>query len=346
MDYYSEISSGERCFIVAEAGVNHNGSLKHAKKLVDAALESGADAVKFQTFKAEELVTDTARKAEYQKKDDDQEFQLEMLKKLELKDEEFKELADYSMKKGILFLSTPFDFQSANLLDDLGVPIFKVPSGEITNHALLAHIARKRRPIIMSTGMATLEEIGGAIKIVKGEENKEIVLLHCITSYPAKVEDMNLKAMESLRREFNLPVGLSDHSMGIHVPIAAAALGAVVIEKHFTLDRSLPGPDHMASLEPSELKDMVNYIRDIEKALGTGIKLPTPSELEMKKIARRSLVACMDIPEGTRITGDMITAKRPEGGLEPRHFQEILGKKAVTLIKKDDLLKKEMIEWE
>ncbi len=332
------IGKNQPCFIIAEAGVNHNGDIKLAKKLVDIAVEARADAVKFQTFHAEALVTATAEKATYQKETTGSGTQLEMLKKLELKDSEFKELVKYANSRGIIFLSTPFDTGSVDLLAKLGVPAYKIASGEINNFILLKHIASKQKPIILSTGMSTLREVEEAVKFLKKEGAKNIVLLHCVTAYPAKVEDTNLKAMETMQQLFNLPVGLSDHTMGIYVPIAAVALGACVIEKHFTIDRNLRGPDHRASLEPEELKEMVRAIRDIEKASGDGLKRPTKTEEANKKIARRSLVAKVDIPKGSTITEKMLDIKRPATGIEPKYLDKVIGKKAKISIKAGEVL--------
>ncbi len=333
------IGDSEPCFITAEAGVNHNGDINLAKKLVDAAKDAGADAVKFQTFRAEDLVVKGAEKAEYQKMSTGtDESQFDMLKKLELTERDFAELFSYAQGKGIIFLSSPFDMASVNLLDELGVPAFKVGSGEITNFPLLRHIAGKKKPVILSTGMATLEEVGEALQVLQKAGARDIVLLHCVTSYPAKIEDMNLNAMETLRSAFELPVGLYDHSLGITIPIAAVALGACVIEKHFTLNRSLPGPDHQASLEPVELKQMVKAIRDVEKALGNGVKRPTAAEEETRKLARRSLVARVDIPKGKIITEDMLDIKRPGTGVEPKHMNLLLGKRAKGNIKQEETI--------
>jgi N,N'-diacetyllegionaminate synthase len=332
------IGENQPCFIIAEAGVNHNGDIKLAKKLVDTAVEAGADAVKFQTFQAEALVTSAAEKAAYQKETTGDGTQSEMLKKLELKEGDFKELAQYTNSRGIIFLSTPFDTGSVDLLAKLGVPAFKIPSGEINNFFLLQHIARQNKPIILSTGMSTLQEVKEAVKFLKKEGAKDIILLHCVTAYPAKIEDTNLKAMETMRRRFKLPVGLSDHTTGIHVPIAAVAMGACVIEKHFTLDKNMPGPDHRASLEPTELKEMVRAIRDITKALGDGLKRPTDAEEANKKIARRSLVAKVDISGGTVITGEMLDIKRPATGIEPKYINKVIGKKAGENIKAGEVL--------
>lgn len=330
------IGSGHPCFIIAEAGVNHNGDTALAKRLIDVAQEAGADAVKFQTFKAEELVTKGAEKAEYQKNStSSEESQFDMTKKLELPPEGFRELSIYTKEKGILFLSTPDDRESADLLDELSVPAFKVGSGEITNFPLLKHIARKGKPIILSTGMATLEEVENALGVIREEGTGDIVLLHCVTNYPAKIEDMNLRAMETLRDAFKLPVGLSDHTLGITIPVAAVALEACVIEKHLTLDKNLPGPDHRASLEPDELRHMIEAIRDTEKAMGNGIKRPTKAEEAIRKLVRRSLVARVNIPQDTVITEEMLAIKRPANGLEPKYIEEVIGKKTKRNLEKD-----------
>jgi N,N'-diacetyllegionaminate synthase len=339
------IGDGERPFIIAEAGINHNGNVGLAKKLIDAAKKAEADAVKFQTFKAEDVATKTAEKAEYQKKTTGaEESQFVMIKKLELEERDFKELFDYAHRKGLVFLSSPFDKRSVDLLDELGVPAFKVGSGEITNFPLLKYIAQKKKPIILSTGMSTLGETEEAVEIIMREGVKEIILLHCISSYPAKVEDMNLKAMETLRDAFKLPVGLSDHSLGITIPIAAVALGACVIEKHFTLDKSLPGPDHQASLEPEELKQMIKAIREVEKATGNGNKMPTDEEKQIQKVARRSLVARVTIPKGAIITEAMLDIKRPGTGVEPKYMNKVIGAVARCRIRQDEPLTMNKLE--
>ena len=338
---------GEKCpcFVIAEAGVNHNGKIELAKELVDAAAKAGADAVKFQTFKAENVVTTNAEKAEYQKETTGvKESQYEMIKKLELTEYDFKELADYAKEKDIAFLSSPFDKESVDLLDDINVPVFKVASGEITNFPLLRHVSGKDKPIILSTGMATLGEIEDALRVVRGAGVDDIVLLHCVTSYPAKMEDVNLRVIETLKHAFKLPVGFSDHTLGITVPIAAVSLGAVVVEKHFTLDKDLPGPDHKASLEPDELEEMVVAIRDVEKALGDGIKIPTKEEEEIKKVARRSVVAKIDIPKGTTVAEDMLDVKRPGTGITPKYMDIIVGKKAEENIRKDEIVTWKVVE--
>lgn len=333
------VGEGEPCFIVAEAGVNHNGDINLAKKLIDAAKNAGSDAVKFQAFRAERVVTKYAEKAKYQKETTSpNKPQYDMIKRLELKDEDFRELFDYAAKNNVIFLSSAFDKGSVDLLDDLGVPAFKVASGEITNFPLIKHIAEKNKPIILSTGMSTLGEIEDALGVIREKGAKNIVLLHCVTSYPAKIEDANLRVIETLRRRFKLPIGFSDHTLGITIPIAAVALGAVLIEKHFTLDRDLPGPDHKASLEPSELKDMISAIRDVEKALGDGIKRLTEDEERIKKVVRRSIVAKVNIPKGAVITEDMLDIKRPGIGIEPKYLSKIIGKRAKRDIEPDELV--------
>ena len=339
------IGDAEPCFIIAEAGVNHNGSVEMAKKLVDTAKEAGADAVKFQTFKADNIVIKNAEKAEYQKETTGaEESQYEMIKKLELTEYDFRELADYAKEKDILFLSSPFDKESGDLLDEINVPAFKIGSGEITNFPLLKYIAKKEKPIILSTGMSTLGEIEDAIKIVRNEGVEDVILLHCVSNYPARIEDLNLRAMETLKQAFKIPVGFSDHTLGITGSITAVALGACVIEKHFTLDKKLPGPDHKASLEPYELKEMIKAIKDVEKALGNGIKRPAKDEEEIKKVARRSIVAKVDIPEGTIITENMLGVKRPGTGIVPKYIDRIVGRKAKENIGNDELVTREMIE--
>jgi N-acetylneuraminate synthase/N,N'-diacetyllegionaminate synthase len=330
---------GEPTFIVAEIGVNHNGSVHMARKLIDAAKDAGADSVKFQSFKTERIVTKYAEKAVYQKETTDpKKSQYSMLKKLELGDAEIKELHRYAQKRNILFLSSAFDEESVDLLDSLDVPAFKVASGELTNLPLLRHMANKKRPMILSTGLSTLDEIEEALAVITEEGVEEIILLHCVTSYPAKEEEANLKVMDLLRRQFGFPVGFSDHTLSITVPIAAAALGAVLIEKHFTLDKTLLGPDHRASLEPTEFKEMVKGIRDVEKALGDGMKRLTANEEEIKKAARRSIVAKTRIPKGTIIRENMVDFKRPGTGLEPKNLCKIVGKRTKKDIEPDELI--------
>ena len=306
-----------RTFIIAEAGVNHNGNMDTAIKLIDMAKKAGADAIKFQTFKSERLVTRSTPKAKYQKANTGSgESQLEMLKRLELTSDNFKRLFSYCRKKNIIFMSTPFDEKSADMLDRLGMGIFKIPSGEITNKPLIQHIAGKNKPVILSTGMSYLSEVEKAVRWIyeiwnKSGFNQQLTLLHCVSNYPAHAADVNLYAMNTLKAAFGLSVGYSDHTLGIEIPIAAVAIGAKVIEKHFTLDKNMKGPDHKASLEPDELKAMVKAIRNVEKAMGDGIKRPTEKEDETRIIARRSLVAKRDIKKGDVINSGDIIIKRP-----------------------------------
>lgn len=327
------------CFIIAEAGVNHNGSLKLAKKLIDAAQNAGADAIKFQTFKTENLVTEGTEMADYQKKNlNKKSSQYRMLKKLELKYEDFIELKKYCDKKNILFLSTPHTEDAIDFLYSL-VPAYKIASGDLTNLPFLEKIAKKKKPIILSTGMATLDEVREAVTAIKKTGNNKIIVLHCTTNYPCPLEEVNLKAMLTLKKEFNLLVGYSDHTLGIMVSVIAVALGARVIEKHFTLDKNLTGPDHKASLEPKELEAMTKMIRAIEQVLGSGIKKPTKSEEKTKKIARKSIAAAKNIKKGTKITEDMLTIKRPGTGIKPKYLDKIIGRIAKENIKEDSLIK-------
>ena len=333
------IGKGKPCFIIAEAGVNHNGSLKLAKKLVDVAKEASADAVKFQTFKAEKIVTKNAEMVNYQKRNiGKKESQLEMLKKLELGNEDFIELKKYCDKKNIIFLSTPHTEDAVDFLESL-VPVYKIGSGDLTNLPFLEKIAGKKKPIILSTGMATLSEVKEAVGTIKKAGNNKIILLHCTTNYPCPLEEVNLKAMLTLKKELNLPVGYSDHTLGITVPIMAATLGAVILEKHFTINKNLPGPDHKASLEPDELREMVIAIRNTEKALGGGVKKPTKSEEKIKKVVRKSIIAKIDIPKGAKITDEILIIKRPGNGIQPKYLHKVIGKIARGDIKKDNLIK-------
>ena len=339
------IGDFEPVFIIAEAGVNHNGDKKLAKRLIDLAAQSGADAVKFQTFHAENVVTKDAEKATYQKSTTaSNESQFEMIKKLELPDTAFSELAAYAKKRGIIFLSTPFDLESVDLLEQVGVPAYKIPSGEITNFSIIKKIARKKRPVILSTGMASLGEVEDAFSCLHENGCNNIVLLHCTSSYPAPLHSVNLSAMIAMRSAFHVPVGYSDHTEGITIPIAAAAMGACVIEKHFTLDKSLPGPDHKASLNPDELKAMVQAVRDVEIARGSGIKALHKDEVEIRKVARRSIVASRDIQAKEILTERDFAIKRPGTGIEPRHLSSLLQKRARMNIKKDQLIHWHMIE--
>ena len=328
-------------FIIAEAGVNHNGSVDIAKKLIDVASKAGANAVKFQTFKATNLVSKNAPKAQYQKQTTDKnETQFEMIKKLELDIDAHKELISYCKQKNIMFLSTPFDHDSIQLLNELGLEIFKIPSGEITNLPYLRHIGKLNKNIILSTGMANIGEIEDAIDILvkSGTKKKNITILHANTQYPTPLEDVNLKAMVTIGKTFDIAYGYSDHTLGIEVDIAAVALGATIIEKHFTLDKTMQGPDHKASLEPHELKAMVSAIRNIELALGSGIKKPSKSEIPNKSIARKSIVAKIAIKKGEILTEKNITIKRPGNGISPMHWDEIIGTKASQDYNEDELI--------
>ena len=328
-------------FIIAEAGVNHNGSLELAKKLIDVAVEAGADAVKFQTFKAENLVSKSAKKAKYQiENTGSDESQYEMLKKLELKFDEFEELKKYCDKKGIMFLSTPFDFESIEFLDKLGLEIFKIPSGEITNYPYLKEIGKLKKRVILSTGMANLCEIEEALSVLEkfGTNRENIIVLHANTEYPTPIEDVNLRAMLSIKEAFKVKVGYSDHTLGIEVPIAAVAMGASVIEKHFTLDKNKEGPDHKASLEPDELKAMVKAIRNIEIALGNGIKKPSKSESKNIEIARKVIVAKRDIKKGEKFSEENLTVKRAWKGITPMKWDEVIGRIADKDYKEDEAI--------
>ena len=319
-------------FVIAEAGVNHNGSIKLAKKLIDVAVESGADAVKFQTFKAENLVSKTAEKADYQKKTTSAlESQFDMLKKLELDIDTHKKLMVYCLKKNIIFLSTPFDHDSIDLLNDLGLKIFKIPSGEITNLPYLSHIGSLNKKVILSTGMSNLQEVEDALGILinAGTLKENITVLHANTMYPTPMKDVNLNAMLTMRRELDVVVGYSDHTLGIEVDIAAVAIGASVIEKHFTLDKAMDGPDHKASLEPEELKAMIVAIRNVEKALGNGVKMPSMSEQPNIIVARKSILAGQMIKKGDLLTEENIVVKRPGNGISPMKWDEVVGSVAV-----------------
>ena len=328
-------------FIIAEAGVNHNGSADLAKKLIDAASISGADAVKFQTFKAENLVANNTQKAEYQKQTTDaSESQFDMIKKLELDVDTHKELIAYCQEKNIMFLSAPFDHESINLLSDLGLQIFKIPSGEITNLPYLRHIGSLGKKVVLSTGMSNLKEVGDALNILinAGTSKDNITVLHANTMYPTPMEDVNLNAMLTIQKEFGVDIGYSDHTLGIEVDIAAVAMGASCIEKHFTLDKTMDGPDHKASLEPEELKAMVGAIRNIEKALGSSEKKPSPSESVNIDIVRKSIVASQSIKKGDTLSSKNITTKRPGTGINPMKWDEIIGTPAKIDYQMDDLI--------
>lgn len=320
--------SANKVFIIAEAGVNHNGSIELAYKLIDIAVEAGADAVKFQTFKAENLVTKSADKADYQKQTtDESESQFEMIKKLELDFDIHKKLINYCKEKDIMFLSTPFDHESIDLLNELQLQIFKIPSGEITNLPYLRHIGLLNKKVFLSTGMSNLQEAGDALTVLinSGTLKENITVLHANTMYPTPMEDVNLNAMQTIHKEFGVAVGYSDHTLGIEVDIAAVAMGASIIEKHFTLDKAMEGPDHKASLEPEELKAMVSAIRNIEKALGSNEKILSPSEEVNINIVRKSIVASCPIRKGELLSEKNISTKRPGTGISPMKWDEIIG---------------------
>lgn len=334
------IGHGCPCFVIAEAGVNHNGNLDMAFQLVDVAVNARADAVKFQTFTAERIVTHDAPKAAYQKETTGSgESQLQMLKKLELSPEDHRRLKAYCDKRGIVFLSTPFDEKSADFLEELDIPAFKVPSGEITNLPFLEHVAQKGKPLIVSTGMSSLEEVRSAVAVIrKTRSNCDLILLHCVSAYPADPADVNLRAMQTMAAAFDVPVGYSDHTLGVEVALAAVALGACVIEKHFTLACTLPGPDHRASLEPDELIALVRGVRTVEVALGHGRKEPAPSEADTAAVSRKSIVTARDIPAWTRVTKNLIIMKSPGTGLPASMLGKVIGRIAVKDIPADTLL--------
>lgn len=326
-------------FIIAEAGVNHNGDIGIAKKLVDEAAKAGADAVKFQTFKAEALVSKDAKKAAYQMETTGQsESQYDMLKKLELSPRMHEQLISHCRERNIMFLSTPFDADSLHYLIQCGVEIIKVPSGEVTNYPYLREVGRCGKRVIISSGMCTLTEIKEAIAVLRDNGCGDITALHCNTEYPTPYEDVNLQAMVTLKKDLGVPTGYSDHTRGIEIPIAAAAMGAAVIEKHFTLDKNMEGPDHQASLEPAQLREMVRAVRNIEAAMGDGIKQPSESEKKNIEIVRKSIVAARPIQAGETFTEDNLTTKRPGSGISPMRWNEVTGRTAVRDFAKDELI--------
>lgn len=334
------IGLNKPCFFIAEAGVNHNGSLETAKKLVDAAVYAGADAVKFQTFKAENIVTKDAKIVPYQERNiGNKKTQFEILKGLELSEDDFSEIKKHCDKKGIIFLSTPHSGEEdVELLEKLSIHAYKIGSADLTNLPFLKLIAKKQKPVILSTGMGNMEEISEAIKAIKNAGNDKIILMQCTTNYPCAIEDANLKAIQELRNTFSLLTGFSDHTMSIDVPAFARALDAAVIEKHFTLSRNMPGADHKASIEPDELKQAIEKLRLVEKALGTGIKKPTKDEEETSRLVRKSIVAKKGIKKGEKITKENIAIKRPGTGLAPKYFEKIIGKTAKKGIKADEMI--------
>lgn len=338
------VGEGAPCFVIAEAGVNHNGSLVEAKRLVDAAKDTGADAVKFQTFRAENVISPLAPKAAYQKETTGAtESQLEMVRKLELPAAAFAELSEHCRKTGIIFLSTPFDDESVDDLGKLGAVAFKVASGELTNLPFLEHVARMGKPVILSTGMAEMDEVRAATQALRTAGNTSLVLLHCVSNYPAELASVNLHAMASMRTAFDVPVGFSDHTLGIEVPLAAVALGACVLEKHLTLDHTLPGPDHRASLEPEKFAEMVRGIRMVSAALGDGRKRRMPEEEDVARVARRSLVAACALPAGTVLKEEHIVILRPGTGLSPNMKRTVVGKRLTRNVETGTVLTAEML---
>jgi N-acetylneuraminate synthase/N,N'-diacetyllegionaminate synthase len=339
------IGAGHACFIVAEAGVNHNGDLEQAKRLVDAAAEAGADAIKFQSFQAESLASSDAPKAVYQIARTGREgSQREMLHALELSRPAHEALSRHAHERGILFCSTPFDLASADLLVEIGVPFFKVSSGDLTHIPLLRHLARTGKPIVLSTGMADLNEVGSALDVLRAAGARDVALLHCVTEYPAPGAEANLRAMGSMRERFAVPVGYSDHTLGLQVALAAVALGACILEKHLTLDRAQPGPDHHASLEPEEFRQLVREVRAVEASLGDGVKRPAPSEVANRAVARRSVFAAVDIHKGTVLAAEMLVCKRPEDGIPASRFDAVVGRSARSDIHAGDKLTWDQIE--
>ena len=339
------VGPDQPCFVIAEAGVNHNGDLELARRLVDAAAEAGADAVKFQTFSADRLATAAAPQADYQRRNTGiEESQRAMLRRLELPAEAHRELMARCRERGILFLSSPFDEDSADFLEELGVPAFKIPSGELTNAPFLVHVARKGKPLIVSTGMATLAEVRAAVETIRRAGDPPLALLHCVSSYPAQPADVNLRAMATLREAFATPVGFSDHTAGTDIALAAVALGASILEKHLTLDRTLPGPDHRASLEPAGLVALVQGIRQIEAAMGDGIKRPAKSEEDPARVARKSVVAACDLPAGCVLQRNHLLIRRPGTGLPPDRFESLLGRRTQKPVSAGAVLTEDLLE--
>ena len=328
-----------RTFVIAEAGVNHNGSIEVAERLIVEARRAGADCVKFQTFSAERLVSRSAEKAQYQMQNTgDPGTQFDMLKRLELSEDDHRVLLALCRDNGIQFLSSPFDEVSADLLERLGVSAYKVPSGELTNHRFLQHVARKNKPLILSTGMSTMAEVAEAVDVVVGTGNRQLYLLHCVTEYPAPFAEVNLRAMLTLSEAFGFPVGYSDHTPGSEIAIAAVAMGARIVEKHFTLSRDMAGPDHRASLECQELRAMIEAIRNVEMALGNGVKVPAPCEAKNMAVARKSVVAQRDISTGERISPEHVAIKRPGHGIQPRDLEKVMGLTVTADIRAGDVL--------
>jgi N-acetylneuraminate synthase len=335
------VGAGARTFVVAEAGVNHNGDITLGLALIDAAAAAGADAVKFQTFSTDAIVSRAAPKAGYQvETTGGAESQHEMLARLELSSDDFARLQERCAKRGVVFFSAPFDEASADALERLGVTLYKIPSGEITNLPFLRHVARKGRPMIVSTGMSTLEEVVAAVAAIRESGDPPVALLQCVSAYPAPPADMNLRAMDTLRERFGVPVGLSDHTLGLEVALAAVARGAAIVEKHLTLDKALPGPDHRSSLDPGEMAALVRGIRTVEAALGDGLKRPTPSEADTRRVARKSLVAARALRAGERLTAEAVRIKRPGTGIPPADLERALGRRL-----RRDVAADEVLEW-
>ena len=330
----------KKVFIIAEAGVNHNGKMELAYKIVDAAKEAGVDAVKFQIFKSEKLISKSTKMADYQKENLKENIsQLDMVKKLELSYEDFIKINEYCKEKGIMFMATPFDNDSLDfLVDILKVDVLKIGSGDLNNYPFLEKVALKNKEIILSTGMSNLSDIEGALEFIAQYTDKEVKVLHCTTNYPCPMDEVNLKAMNTIKDAFQVAVGYSDHTLGIEVPIAAVALGAEIIEKHFTLDKTMEGPDHVASLEPNELKEMTRTIRNIEKALGSGIKKPNKSEVKIQSIVKRKIVLAKDIEANHILTENDLEYKRCENGIESKYYKSIIGKKVKRKIEADSPL--------
>ncbi len=339
---FKDIKQNGKTLIIAEAGVNHNGQLKLAKRLVDVASDAGADAVKFQTFDAHEMVSSKARSAAYQVANKDKPgSQLRLLESLQLSYSDHQAIKKHCEYKGIQFISSPFGIKSVDLLEDVGVVVYKIASGEITNLPLIEYVAKRKRPVLLSTGMADAGEIADAVDLLKKNGCKEIAILHCVSAYPAGFGELNLNAIRTLSDAFGMPVGFSDHTLGTHASIAAIAMGARVIEKHFTLDKSMEGPDHKASLDPDELNDLVVSVRELEDSFGDGIKRPQESELEIMNVVRKSCVAARDINKGEMISNDLVAIKRPGTGIAPRFKSALVGR-----IAKADIAEDEVFTWE
>ncbi len=333
------VGSSSKVFVVAEIGINHDGHLEQAHKLIDAAADAGADAVKFQTFRADRLLIPAEERLAQQEPGSESAYQL--FQRLELSREAHEQLKSHADARGVVFLSTPFDEESADFLDQLGVPAFKVASADITHIPLLRHLAAKKRPILLSTGMSYLGEVSDALLALKSAGAKDILLLHCVSLYPAPPETLNLRSIATMRSQFGLPVGYSDHSEGFIIPLAAAAIGAVLIEKHFTLSKDLPGPDHKVSMDPAELHNLVHHLQNVEASLGDGRKHPAPAEEECRRESRRSIVVTVDVRATEVIAPWMVAIKRPGIGIEPRHVESVIGMRA-----RRNLGKNSILQWE